>query len=328
VESVIIQPDGTWTNKDIDTDHPDAKLLNLNNGRPTIRTEDRKLSLGPPKAEIVSLDDDDEEDIGAPTPASLPPPAPRRTDVSVRASPAQAASRKRGPPQVVDLTLSDDEDEPPPRNRVEPQPNKRFRTDPPSQRSSMDLSDGVSRMNSVLNGVSPASSLRESHIRSPPSSISPRNDNNNNMFRYNQSSSIIDNQPTTFRQNNFTSTSSVPPSLPPITSTTPTLPALPSPSLTRPYLTPAFTSIETSTTAQRSPSASPVLPAFSHPKPRNSNNFRIDWDAFGERDLPNPSNGSTWEAEEDYDNDDLDLEMARLPSSMFDADGRQDEDDY
>jgi hypothetical protein len=38
----------------------------------------------------------------------------------------------------------------------------------------------------------------------------------------------------------------------------------------------------------------------------------------------NPS--GRW-GDDDYENEDLDLEMARLPSSMFDADGTQDDDD-
>src|SRR5579862_1241782 len=110
VESVIVHPDGTWTNKDIDSDHPDAKLLNNQSAtRPRLESEDRrlssdrKLSFGPSKAEIVSLDDDD-EDTGAPTPASLPLAPPRNASTSVRPSPGSSTpSRKRGPPQVVDL---------------------------------------------------------------------------------------------------------------------------------------------------------------------------------------------------------------------------------
>src|SRR5271170_408352 len=132
VESVIIHPDGTWVNKDIDTDHPDAKLLNNNtSSRPSVKTEDRKISFGAPKAEIVSLDDDD-EDIGAPTPASLPHVQSRNASTSVRPSPSQTPSRKRGPAQFVDLTLSDDEDYTPTvRARPDPPPTKRIRIDPP-----------------------------------------------------------------------------------------------------------------------------------------------------------------------------------------------------
>ena len=125
----------------------------------------------------MSLDDEDDES-GVPTPASLPPQQSRTASTSVRPSPGHTPSRKRGPPQVVDLTLSDDDDDlpPPVRNRpVNPPPTKRMRVDPPPTSSQRSTSETMG-VSSVLNGVSPApsSSMRESHIRSPPSSISPR----------------------------------------------------------------------------------------------------------------------------------------------------------
>ena len=45
--------------------------------------------------------------------------------------------------------------------------------------------------------------------------------------------------------------------------------------------------------------------------------------------MPGPQ-PRAWDSERDeIENQDLDLEMARLPSSMFDADGREDDsDDY
>ena len=336
VESVVIYPDGTWTNKDIDTDHPDAKLLN--NFRPIIKTEEHKPSFATPKPEVVSLDDDEE---GVRTPASLPPQQSRAASTSVRPSPGHTPSRKRGPPQVVDLTISDDDDDlPPVRSRpVNPPPIKRIRVDPPPPNNQRSTSEtmGLGRMSSVLNGVSPApsSSIRESHIRSPPSSISPRNDNNTNMFRFNHSPATLDGQPPLYRPLQEytlpTTTTTLQPLNPPFpinpTATSPmqqSRPQLPSPTLSRSYPIPATNNTET-----RSHSASPVLPAFSPPKSRiSSTNFmRFDWDSL--QDVPNPSSGTrAWDTDrDDYDNEELDLEMARLPSSMFDADGRQDLDD-
>jgi MIZ/SP-RING zinc finger len=336
VESVIIHPDGTWTNKDIDTDHPDAKLLN--NNQPNIKMEERQLSFSVPRTEVVSLDDDDDDD-GVPTPASLPPlQLSRATSTSVRPSPGgQPSSRKRGPTQIVDLTLSDDEvDTPPVRSRpVNPPPPKRFRVDIPSnnQRSTSET-NGNNLLNSVLNVVSPApSSARPSHIRSPPSSISPRNDTTTTMFRYNHSPATLDGQFPPFRDYTIPSTtptltSASFPSNPPITTTTIQQPRaqLPSPTISRPYPTPQFPP-NIPSPDPRSNSESPVLPAFSLSNSRNpsaTNNFRINWSLF--QDMPNT--GRTWDADrDDYENEDLDLEMARLPSSMFDADGREDLDD-
>jgi hypothetical protein len=339
VESVIIYPDGTWTNKDIDMDHPDAKLLN--NIRPIVKTEEPKLSFTTPKPEVVSLDDDDDEN-GVPTPASLPPQQSRAASTSVRPSPGHSSSRKRGPPQVVDLTLSDDDDDlPPVRNRpVNLPPTKRLRVDLPPSNSQRSTSEtmGLSRVSSAFNGVSPApsSSIRESHIRSPPSSISPRNDTNSNMFRFNRSPATLDGQPPLFRpiqEYTFPTTpTTIPPLNPPFpinpTITSPiqqSRPHLPSPTISRSYPIPTNNNPE-----PRSHSASPVLPAFSPPKSRNSsgsNSFmRFPWDSF--RDMPNSSGTRGWDADrDDYENEELDLEMARLPSSMFDADGRQDLDD-
>lgn len=73
-----------------------------------------------------------------------------------------------------------------------------------------------------------------------------------------------------------------------------------------------------------------MLPAFSPPKQRSSivnpgdylRSFQDEW-----VDSLNPSGAGRWGEDDDYENEDLDLEMARLPSSMFDADGRQDDDD-
>ena len=141
VESVIILPDGTWVNKDINTDHPDAKLNNNNALRPSIK------SFTAPKAEAISLDSDD-EDIGAPTPSSLPPAQSQNTSISVRPRP----SRKRTPAQFVDLTLTNEEDHAPPVcARPDPPPTKRMRVDPQitTQRSTLET-----------NGVNP--SLRRS----------------------------------------------------------------------------------------------------------------------------------------------------------------------
>ena len=349
VESVIIHPDGSWTNKDIDSDHPDAKFLTNTPNQQTVRREtpiDRKLSFGPPKAEVVSLDDDDEE-TGAPTPASLPPQTSRLPSTSVRASPAVTPSRKRGPPQIVDLTLSEDEDditparsEPPPG----PSPAKRLRIDPPSQVTNRIINESLnSRANPLMNGVSPNStSTRENHIRSPPSSISPRNESVN-VFRYNtQAPTTLEPTQLLLRPNNDYSTYST---------TTPTLlnsplpvnrsvtsplgsrAQLPSPTLNRQYPT-SFTppNPHTDDVAQRDRSVSPVLPAFSPPKQRSTtnnmgNNFmRFDWDAFQNPVLPS---SRTWDEEQDeLENEELDLEMARLPSSMFDADTFQDSDGY
>jgi hypothetical protein len=335
VESVIIYPDGTWVNKDIDTDHPDAKLLNNNTtSRPSIKSEDRKISFGGTKPEIVSLDDDD-EDIGAPTPSSLPPPQSRNTSTSVRPSPSQTpSSRKRGPAQFVDLTLSDDEEDytPPVRARPNPPPPKRIRIDPPknTQRSTSETNEVNPSLHSVLNGVSPTSTVRESHIRSPPSSISPRNDSTA-VFRFNHSPATLDNQPASYRSvqtqqqeyNPYQPTAQLN-NLPTITSPTQSRPQLPSPTLTRTYPTPQYPA--TTDRTQRSPSLSPVLPAFSPPKrppaPNNTDylrSFQNEW-----ADSLNPS--GRW-GDDDYENEDLDLEMARLPSSMFDADGTQDDDD-
>lgn len=366
VESVIVHPDGTWTNKDIDSDHPDAKLLNNQSAtRPPLESEDRrlssdrKLSFGPSKTEIVSLDDDD-EDTGAPTPASLPPAPPRTASVSVRPSPGSSTpSRKRGPPQVVDLTLSDDDDELPPARNTRPveQPApKRIRVDKvPSIPTDM---NGVDRMSMQMNKVSPSSTIRPSHIRSPPSSISPRNEINViPMFRYNQPSIALDSQ-TSFRPPGDytipanTISTQLPsfnafPSPLPVSSPTQSRPSLPSPSLLNPpypqptasystaltstvYPTNSLTIDDTnnmnSTAIPRSASASPVLPALEPTNPRPSNTFpSLDWDT------DYPSTGAReWDPERDeMDNEDLDLEMARLPSSMFDADARQDwDDDY
>ena len=336
VESVVIYPDGTWTNKDIDTDHPDAKLLN--NFRPIIKTEEYKPSFVTPKPEVVSLDDDDDEDR-VPTPASLPPQQSRTTSASVRPSPGYTPSRKRGPPQVVDLTISDDDDNPPPvRSRPVNPPPKRIRVDPPPSNNQRSTSEAMAlgRLSSVLNGVSPApsSSIRESHIRSPPSSISPRTDNSGNMFRFNHSPATLDSQPPLYRpiqEYSFpTITTTLQPLNPPFP-INPTIaspvqqsrPQLPSPTLSRSY--PILT---TNDPKPRSHSSSPVLPAFSPPKSRNTsanNSFmRFDWDSF--RDMSSGTRG--WDGDrDDYDNEELDLEMARLPSSMFDADGRQDLDD-
>jgi hypothetical protein len=311
-------------------------------------SSDRKLSFGPPKAEIVSLDDDD-EDNGAPTPASLPPAVPRTASTSVRPSPGSLTpSRKRGPPQIVDLTLSDDDDDVPlvrSTRPVQPAP-KRMRVDmPPS--IAMDT-NGVDRMSMQMNGVSPSSTIRPSHIRSPPSSISPRNETNATpQFRYNQPSIIIDSQ-TSFRSpgdytipaNTLSTQLPTLNTLPsPLTVSSPTQsrPALPSPSLLNPppiASHPATSTTSTyptnrtnntnNTTIPRSASASPVLPAFEPALSRPSRTFpSLDWDT------DYPSTGAReWDPERDeMDNEDLDLEMARLPSSMFDADAPEDWDD-
>ena len=338
VESVVIHPDGTWVNKDIDTDHPDAKLLNNNNiSRPSIKTEDRKLSFGTQKTEIVSLDDDD-EDIGAPTPSSLPPPQSRNTSTSVRPSPSQTTSRKRGPAQFVDLTLSDDEEDYtlPIRARPDPPPPKRIRIDPPinTQRSTSETNGVNPSLHSVLNGVSPASTVRESHIRSPPSSISPRNDSTA-VFRFNHSPATLDNQPPSYRsiqhqpqQQEYTPYGQPTIQLnnqPTITSPSQSRPQLPSPILTRTYPTPHQPA--TTDPTQRSPSLSPVLPAFSPPKQRPPISTHTDYLRSFQNDWDHSLNPSARWRDDDYGDDDLDLEMARLPSSMFDADGTRDDDD-
>ena len=253
VESVIIHPDGSWTNKDIDSDHPDAKFLTNAPTQQTVRREtpiDRKLSFGPPKAEIVSLDDDDEE-TGAPTPASLPPQPSRMSSTSVRASPAVTPSRKRGPPQIVDLTLSEDEDDVTPARSVPPPgppPAKRLRIDPPSQVTNRISNESLnSRANPLMNGVSPNStSTRDSHIRSPPSSISPRNESVN-VFRYNtQGPTTLEPTQLLLRPNNDYSTySTATPTLlnsplpvnPSVTSPLGSRAQLPSPTLNRQYPT-------------------------------------------------------------------------------------------
>ena len=196
VESVVIYPDGTWTNKDIDTDHPDAKLLN--NSGPIVKTEEPKLSFTTPKSEVVSLDDDDDEN-GVPIPASLPHQQSRTASSSVRPNPGHTPSRKR-PPQVVDLTLSDDDDNVLVKSSP---PTKRIRVDPPPSNNQRSTSEsmGLNRLSSVLNGVSPppSSSIKENHIRSPSSSISPHTDNNTNMFRFNRSPATLDGQPPLYR---------------------------------------------------------------------------------------------------------------------------------
>lgn len=326
VESVVIHPDGTWMNKDIDTDHPDAKLLS-NDVRPTIVAEDRKLSFGAPRPEVVSLDEDEEEN-GVPTPASLSSIPTRAPSISVRPSPSQGlAPRKRGLPQVVDLTLSDDEDNPPTISRlVRPPSPKRVRTNPASssQRTSFGT-NGLNRLSSMLNGVSPlsTSSIRESHIRSPPSSTSPHNEpTHNNVFIFGQSPTTLDSQPTFPQFNTFPQ-----PTLPTLPSFSQSRPSLLTPSLPRIYSTPSFQSTDRTQSPRppRSHSASPVLPAFSPPKSRFNSMARFDWDVF--RDNTPRSPARAWdEGRDDYDNEELDSEMARLPSSMFDADMRQDVD--
>ena len=343
VESVIIHPDGTWVNKDIDTDHPDAKLLNNNNApRPSVKAQDRRISFSTPKTEVVSLDDDD-EDIGAPTPSSLPPAQSRNTSLSVRPSPSQTPSRKRAPTQFVDLTLSDDEDYTPPvRARPGPAPTKRIRMDSAIivPRSTSETNGVSPSLHSLLNSVSPTSTVRESHIRSPPSSISPRNETGA-VFRFNHSPATLDNQPSTFRtsqppqQQQQQQQQEYPPyksaiqlnNQPTITSPIQSRLQLPSPALTRTYPTPQFPNA--ADTRRRSRSTSPVLPAFSPPKQRPPiahnidylRSFQTDWE-----DSLNPG-GGRWD-DDYYGNEDLDLEMARLPSSMFDADGMQDDDEY
>jgi hypothetical protein len=90
VESVIIYPDGTWTNKDID---PDVKLLN--NFRPIIRTKELKLSFTSQRPEVIALDDDDDEN-GVLTPASF---RPQSRIASNSIPPAHTSSRRRWPPR-------------------------------------------------------------------------------------------------------------------------------------------------------------------------------------------------------------------------------------
>jgi hypothetical protein len=150
------------------------------------------------------------------------------------------------------------------------------------------------------------------------------------MFRYNQ-------QPTTLepQQLQYRSMASFP--LPKTTQLDHPLFPLPSrvpvssPTLlNRPYPSSSIAPKDTITNEPRSASISPVLPAFSPPKNRttsSSNSFaRFDWDAF--QQLPESSTARTWDPDrDDIENEDLDLEMARLPSSMFDADGQQDLDD-
>jgi hypothetical protein len=192
----------------------------------------------------------------------------------------------------------------------------------------------------LMNGVSTASSsirdpVSQSHIQSPPSSISPRNDNSTTMFRYNQPSTTLEPQQLQYRPiTDFTlqpTTSSTQLSNP--LSTIPSQssrPQITSPTLlNRPYPSSSIAPKDT-VTQPRSTSASPVLPAFSPPKNRTTstnNSFsRFDWDAF--REMPESSAARTWDPDrDDLENEELDLEMARLPSSMFDADGRQDLDD-
>jgi hypothetical protein len=347
VESVIIHPDGTWTNKDIDIEHPDAKFLTTTQPtKPEQPPFERRISFGPPKAEIVSLDDDEEE-TGAPTPASLPPPT-RVSSSSFRASPVVTTpSRKRGPPQVVDLTLSDDEDEePPPRARNPPQPPaKRLRIDPPANlnRSSMDSSSSGGRSNPLMNGVSPSpSTMRENQIQSPPSSISPRNESGN-VFRYNtQPNGTLEPSQLLRPQSDYPNYSAarIPlnnsvPVNPSISPPIPSRPQLPSPTLNRQFasnLTPVNPVRSIDRVVERDHSVSPVLPAFQPPIQRtNTNNLSnsfvsFDWDAFQN---PVINDARTWnETQDDLENEELDLEMARLPSSMFDADNQQDSDDY
>jgi hypothetical protein len=99
--------------------------------------------------------------------------------------------------------------------------------------------------------------------------------------------------------------------------------AYPASSTSYPTTTTTTTAINNNdTTAIRSTSASPVLPAFLPAKLRPAGSFpSLDW----ETDYPSTR---PWDPERDeIENEDLDLEMARLPSSMFDADGRQDWDD-
>jgi len=239
--------------------------------------------------------------------------------------------------------LSDDEDYTPPvRARPDPPPTKRIRIDPPihTQRSTAETNGVNPSLHSVLNGVSPASTVRESHVRSPPSSISPRTDSTA-VFRFNHSPATLDNQPASYLQaqppqqlqqqqqeyNPYQATAQHN-NQPTVHSPTHTRPQLPSPTFTRTYPTPQFPG--TTDPSQRSPSASPVLPAFSPPKQRSSivnpgdylRSFQDEW-----VDSLNPSGAGRWGEDDDYENEDLDLEMARLPSSMFDADGRQDDDD-
>jgi len=387
VESVVIHPDGTWTNKDIDTDHPDAKFLNNANAnntntniKPTPSQEERKLSFANVKPEVVSLDDDDEEP-SAPTPASLPPRSSREPSTSVRPSPSigggsGSSSRKRGPPQIVDLTLSDDDDNvlPPIRRPVSQQPSQQppakrvrvgFAGENPPQASSTPQTNGNSRRFSAIldRGVShtptsltppgpqPAQQAQQqshqpSHIRSPPLSISPRNENPPNIFRPNHSPTVLDNTLSLARPLSISTTSpastptnifsrmasfqSSPRNNVPQQLFHPTTRTEPQPSrhqaepasstLTRSsYPTPTTLTNNDGTRQLNNPrsrSASPVLPAFSN-KPLNNSLRFVNWDNFW-------LNGT----DDDFENPELDLEMARLPSSMFDADGRQDDSDY
>jgi hypothetical protein len=238
---------------------------------------------------------------------------------------SQTPARKRGPPQVVDLTLSDDDDVPPVTRRPVANPAKRMRLDPmptSAGRSPSTSSNGMSRSSLVSNGVgngrSPvSSSVRESHSRSPPSSsISPRNDTSS-TFQYNIQATPTPSSPFHPVDKGF------PP--PPVRQ-------LPSPSLSRVPAIPADNS-DHDNDSIRDESESPVLPVFSpvtaRPASQNNDftNLRLDWDSF--RDMPGPQ-PRVWDSERDeIENEDLDLEMARLPSSMFDADGREDDsDDY
>jgi len=383
VESVVIHPDGTWTNKDIDTDHPDAKLLNnsnSNNVEPTPSQEERKL-FASMKPEVVSLDDDDEEP-SVPTPASLPPRSSLERSTSMRPSPSVgggsgSSSRKRGPPQIVDLTLSDDDDEvlpairrPVSQKRPSQQPPaKRIRVaflgENPSQVSTTPQTNGNGRRFSAIidrgslshspttltpPGPQPTQQTQQqtqqpSHIRSPPLSISPRNENPPNIFRPNHSPTLLDNPLSSTRPISTSTTSPAsattnlfnrgPSFQAPPPNNVPQRPLLPAtriePQPTRQFEPPSGTlarsSYPTPTTltsndrAQRlnnprSRSASPVLPAFSN-KPLNNSLRSVNWDNLW-------LNG----ADDDFENPELDLEMARLPSSMFDADGRQDDSDY
>jgi hypothetical protein len=312
VESVIIHPDGSWTNKDIDTDHPDAKLLNnIDQSQPTRQTLDRKLSFAK-TTEIVSLDDDDEE-MGGPTPASLP----------YTSGQTSTPSRKRSAPQVVDLTLSD-EDESPASQRspvVAPSPAKRVRVELPTTGPSYTQSGDLLNI------------FPQTQIRSPPLSISPNNEqNNNSIFRFNPLQTMDAGQMSIRRTSG---TSFIPATLPPMNQSSP-LQRIPSPTLPRhPFSAPNLQPTDTRTNdPPRSQSSSPVLQAFSPRKVRTmntaTNDFRFDWDGFlnGEHE-PNStpmrlsSKDLMWDSQrDDIENEDLELEMARLPSSIFEDEAR------
>ena len=344
VESVVIYPTGTWTNKDIDTDHPDAKLLNLEQPRPALKQEERKSSFGVPKPEIVSLDDDESEN-GVFTPASLiSNSVPPTTSTSMRPSPVATPShsRKRGPPQVVDLTLSDD-DEPTPPPRIRPI------TSPVHKRPRLDSSFSQQRpyLNITPNGlslsnfprISSSSSLLHTAIVRSPSSVSPLAENTSTPSSLFSKNNTIPTAPIVYQpvRASFPPPPNVSPPL--VINTNPNRPFVPPPiPQPSPQLpTPSSILIPQSTNTdpnEREKSASPVLPAFSLPKPRqpvsSTNDFSaFDWDSV----IENPeSNNASWDTTNgnDFDDEELDLEMARLPSSMFDADhGREeDEDDF